>query len=97
MGFEFAAVGKKYVQMSHHDKVPWMPTRNIAQAWELLEKFPAFQLFRRYPEVKSRHECVLYTAEDPNTAQKESLHICEADTAPLAIVKACLKAKGIEL
>lgn len=72
----------------------WQPTRNIAQAFELLDKFPAFQLFTRYPAVKPRCECVVYTAEDPNTARVESISVVEGNTAAEAITKACLKAVG---
>lgn len=68
----------------------WQPTRNIAQAWELLEKFPAMQFFMRNPGVSPRFECILYRHPEEN-----SVFINEAETASLAIVKACLKAKGI--
>lgn len=69
----------------------WSPTRNIAQAWELLEKFPSYQIFCRFGALP-KHECVVYTSED----QPLQGVIPSAETAPLSIVKACLRAKGIE-
>jgi len=56
---------------------------SIAAAWEVVEKFEAMQLFRY---TTGRYIACL--------ADGNSLHEGEADTAPLAICKAALKAVG---
>ncbi len=65
------------------------PTRNISQAWELLEKFKDVTYY--YPHIwfggKYWHAYV----------DKNILWAAEEKTAPLAIVKACLLAKGVEI
>lgn len=64
-------------------RTTWEPTRNIAQAWECLEKLG--MLFRIDAlHYDKRFRCELFPS-----------HIYANDeTAPLAIVKACLKAVG---
>lgn len=74
----------------------WQPTRNITQAWECLGKFPAFQFFCRYPQANPRYECVLYTGE-LNSINPETVVMIEAQSATEAIVRACLKAKGVAI
>ena len=61
----------------------WQPTRNIAQAWECLEKF-------KYVSIKSYGENWRVWVDDSENCFVE-------ETAPLAITKACLKAKGVEV
>lgn len=70
----------------------WQPTRNIAQAWECLEK-----LNPKYFEVRKTEyaSAPMYVAEIavPDAfdarARDRSIAVC--------IVKACLKAKGVEI
>lgn len=61
----------------------WQPTRNIAQAWILLEKF---ELFRVYGQL---NKIFLVTVHDGSDYYEGA-----GDTAPEAIVRACLKANG---
>lgn len=73
------------------DWIPqWQPTRNISQAWELLEKMnwewyrvDCFEGKWKAGEVE--------VCGDENYIDND----IEADTAPLAIVLAALKSKGI--
>lgn len=67
----------------------WQPTRNITQAWELLEKFD-----KKYRDVvwdngRSKWACFISNPDN-------QLHEAQAETAPLAITLACLKAKDGE-
>jgi hypothetical protein len=64
----------------------WQPTRNISQAFEVLEKFKHFRI---NSTVSGPIEAVIFD-EDWKLIQNSC-----ASTAPLAIVKACLKAKGL--
>ncbi len=73
----------------------WQPTRNIAQAWELLEK----QKFGKYFVIMQegdKYGCELSRPEEdyPPWVTKETAW---ADTAPEAITRACLKAVGVEI
>lgn len=71
----------------HHYKVDYQPTRNIAQAWELLEKL-GLNRYRLYKHSKD-FQLVIQTKSDFFEAQ--------AETASLAITKACLKAVGVDV
>lgn len=76
----------------------YQPTRNIAQAWDLAEKFDFFNLW--YDKTNTllheafggKWECTVVPHRDLNDKRMYEY----ADTAPLAIVRACLRAKGIE-
>lgn len=68
------------------DENHWQPTRNIAQAWECLEKLD--EIGWNVSFGYSGYKAVIMT----DNWIEES-----AETAPLAIVRACLKAKGVEI
>lgn len=79
--YGYAEPGKEYQRL--HTR--WSPTRNIAQAWELLADYD-------YLVSKSKeYRCLLVS--------KNNGHIYDekAETAPLAITKACLNAVGVEV
>lgn len=68
----------------HYHSCDWSPTTNIAQAWQVLEKFTVFSIktqgsneFKILCEVNSSSEF--------------------GSTAALAICKAALKAKGVSI
>jgi hypothetical protein len=65
----------------------WQPTRNIAQAWEMLDKFPEFRIDQE--EGPKYLNVIIW--------DKGEMYYGTADTAPLAIVRACLKAKGVSV
>lgn len=68
----------------------WQPTRNIAQAWECLEKSGYPYVIDSYPAKPDlAPRCILLLIDRDVEAR--------AETAPLAIVMAVLKAKGIEV
>ncbi len=93
-----------YVIAPKTNKGPWQPTRNIAQAWELLEKFPHFDI-----EKETQKDGVVYYAASVsypcrcNELHHDGHYVdldmqeAEAPTAAEAIVRACLKAKGAEV
>lgn len=64
----------------------WQPTRNIAQAWECLEKMEGSYNVTWNP-LHNSWFCSLW----------DKSHTAEAETAPLAIILTCLKAKGVEV
>ncbi len=66
----------------------WQPTRRIEQAWEVLEKF---ELFKIYSLRKRSQGFNLPTGYAVNIDGHEKY----ADTAPIAICLAALKAKGV--
>ena len=68
-------------------KLEWQPTRNIAQAFELLENQESWAM-------KFNPEENLYTVCAEFDGNK---HCMQAETAPLAITKACLLACGVEV
>lgn len=75
----------------------WQPTRNISQAWELLEKMREQGWFSSTTELsldkgKPNWCWGLIYKKDGSTRYAEG-----RGPAPEAIVRACLKAKGIEL
>lgn len=72
----------------------YQPTKNIAQAWELLEKFNKWA-FHSYASPAGRHYS--FTIYIDYEYQMGKMFGGHEDTAPLAIVKACLKAKGVEV
>lgn len=74
------------------EREDWQPTRNIAQAWDLLEKFKHWSLCTGLHE-DTQHTVFCGIGKDIGHITWEA----KAETAPLAIVKACLKAKGIEV
>lgn len=76
--------------------ISWQPTRNIAQAWECLEKSDGQpQIMQTYffddPEHRKQWQCAITHLFHKNPEYV----IAKAETAPEAIVKACLKAKGV--
>ena len=76
--------GQSYILKQEH----WRPTRNVSQAWECLEKLNFFQ-------VSVLHDCGGYICalqESP-----ASLISAFCNTAPEAIVRACLRAKEVEV
>lgn len=92
---ERMVMGDPYIianQGSHFEHLAdWQPTRNISQAWEVLEKFnhPAQGV-----RVSKKPGDIDYSAEIRNCSEDE-IYGAHANTAPLAIVRACLKAKGL--
>jgi hypothetical protein len=64
----------------------WHPTREIWQAWELLEKFDRFEVDKS-SHVKGQYVVYVYNSDRTGAG-------ANAVTAPLAITKACLKAVG---
>lgn len=73
----------------------WQPTRNIAQAWELLEKFCkdndwAWSLNML---INNHTECTLQKFSEKYYPDTQ----IQAETAPEAITRACLLASGVEL
>jgi hypothetical protein len=64
----------------------WQPTRDIAQAWECLQKMEGSYNVT-WNHLHKNWFCSLW----------DKSHTAEAPTAPEAIVRACLKAKGVEL
>lgn len=72
------------------DKDLWQPTRNISQAFELIEHSKmwdiSFKLERCFDD-ENYYNCSLLPMVDANV---------NAETASLAITKACLKAVGVE-
>lgn len=72
----------------------WEPTRNIAQAWECLEKFDR----SKEPSIRWEYDDNLWLIcwwDDEGDDEVDNF--ITAETAPLAICLACLKAKGIEI
>lgn len=83
---------KRDFLMSHNQ---WQPTKNIAQAWQCLEKLREDGWFSSCTELT-------HDSGEPDWMWG-LIHIKDGITrftgrgpAPLAIVTACLKAKGIE-
>ncbi len=72
----------------------WQPTRNIAQAWQLLEKIQAMNILPGISTLPSRNIWAVYLSENGRPANFVS---AEATTAPEAITRACLKASGVIL
>jgi hypothetical protein len=77
------------------DEKAWGPTRDIAQAWEVLEKFKEFEPeINYYTTFNPNWCCSLYGTDFDDEHTTDGCY-ANADTAPLAIVKACLKARGL--
>lgn len=77
-----------------HYRESWQPTRRIEQAWECLEKLGSKWWKVEYVDISDsptpNYSCLILI--------NPYLNIIEfADTAAEAIVRACLKAKGIEV
>lgn len=66
----------------------WQPTRNIAQAWECLEKLKRLGPAVSYSCDTSDWECQFRYSD-------LEINDWESRSAPEAIVRACLKAKGV--
>lgn len=67
----------------------WQPTRNIAQAWQCLEKLNSE--YRIFSSLTGGHYCDVLPDPKANW-------ICGyGEQASIAIVRACLMAKGIEI
>ena len=72
----------------------WQPTRNIAQAWECLEELIQAEI---YPDINYNPAGWWHVKLDLVDPFAPSVAIQNSDTAPEAIVRACLKVKGIGL
>lgn len=85
MGFPNGFVSRFFERSDEHG--PWQPTRNIAQAWKLLDKIndTEFELLRCFytDASKTYWEAGFFNLDIYD----------RSETAPLAITKACLKAK----
>lgn len=84
--------GKLYFTKLHAPECcpePWQPTRNIAQAWECLEKFTSIGPVVSYSCDTSNWSCE-FRYSDIEVDR-------ECATAPEAIVRACLKVKGVDV
>lgn len=77
--------GREYQRLH----TPWQPTRNIEQAWECLEKLSAEGWKATIYDGDQAKSCVVFKYAD-------SFHEY-GKLAPEAIVRACLKAKGVEI
>lgn len=73
------------------DGYKWQPTRNILQAWRVAETFPEFTISK----FSNHFKAVVAILDD--TGEDYIRFLVSAETAPLCIVLACLKAKGIEV
>ena len=82
-----------YGLLLRSDKI-WQPTRNIAQAWECLESCIQSELGK--PNVWLR-ESGTWTCRFMAWNTLQDLAEADGQSAPEAIVRACLKAKGVEL
>lgn len=77
--------------MSHY--YAWQPTRNIAQAWECSEKIEHDRLIFIRPPAKAGTWKVKFAFGPYGARYLEA----EGAFATEAIVRACLKAKGVEI
>lgn len=68
--------------------IDWQPTRNIVQAWEVLEK-SGFYMAIHFDPKETKERFIAVVPRYPSGIQ------IDAPTAPLAIVRACLRAKGV--
>lgn len=90
----------KYYKTGHSykDKKAWQPTRNIAQAWECLEKLKPDRIFI---EGKDKKSCNISLGGIFSQTYGYECGIGfgskDCDSATEAIVRACLKAKGVEV
>lgn len=78
----------------------WQPTTNIAQAWECLEKMKEYvsMIEVEYYKMKNNKDDWRCVINIPNGKPHGiDSHICLASNAAEAIVKACLKAKGVSI
>lgn len=76
------------------NKIPrdcWQPTRNIAQAWECLEKHGTTAVINFIPGHGA--SCVVFSKLNENI---EPISL-QATTAPEAITRACLAARGVKI
>lgn len=101
-----AIMGWKLIQMHNaidcwddgtRNKIPvscWHPTRLIDQAWEVLEKFTTIDKMIRQEGTSGKWICKIRPGQ---VATIHNFGYAEAETAPLAIVRACLVAKGVEI
>lgn len=105
MGFrlvdDWAWEGEKYLEYqvpgsaertAYEETAPiWQPTRNIAQAWECLEKFDNWQVERSPAPMEDPYGCTILTKEN------DVLTFERGATAAEAITLAALAAKGVEI
>lgn len=73
----------------------WQPTRNIAQAWELLEKINKNFAVTRFYEKNNLSDLNIVYGAKVFLEFGHDVEYSKAETAELAIVLACLQAKGI--
>lgn len=77
-----------------YDKDGWQPTRNISQAWECLDSLGLVHIRL----VRDGTEGVWRVGLAGIGEEDQIYRACiEAQAAPEAIVRACLKAKGVEI
>lgn len=75
----------------------WQPTRNIAQAWEVLESLPAsIYTITKLGTSEAVFDGILFNCQIRRLDDKDGQYIGTGLTAPEAIVNAFLKAKGID-
>lgn len=87
-------VGGGYTPFCSWHEIPHFTTR-IQDAWQLVEEMDEeFQ----YCQIDTGKPCIVYVSPDYNFGEYlGALHQAQAETAPLAISLAYLKAKGIEI
>lgn len=88
-------IGGSIFKVYEHE---WSPTKNIAQAWQLLEKLDRRYFVRKnigyfYNGTIYKNLYNVGIARESNRGDE----ITGEETAPLAITKACLKAKGVNI
>lgn len=100
MGFDYSSDDEHHGIWSGSDNCylepgDWQPTRNIAQAWEVLEKFDAdVNIIKRKDSVGKQAGFGSWTCQIKlGVGWYHGL----GHTAPEAIVCACLMAKGVDI
>jgi hypothetical protein len=91
---------EKYQGYEYHPKggnpVPprnWQPTRNISQAWEVLEKVKGHDWDIH---IEFLHYAKAWVCSWRNKNRNHAFTLSDI-SAPLCIILACLKAKGVEV
>lgn len=83
----------------------WEPTRDIAQAWECLDKIENVAQYSislsKQKNLPTYAKCSIYMDAE---LKQFGIYVAgiisfkdEGETIPIAIVRACLKAKGVEI
>lgn len=96
MGYEFAIIGeqlkKVIVKGSFGEAIDFSPTTNIADAWKVVEKFN----YKLSLEINGDY-CNCKLVGKFNEKMVGQFFYGEADSVPLAICLAALKAVGVEV